>query len=247
MRMITDYHRPANLDEALDLLNRPGVSSMVIGGGTDLAAQQIEEQVEVIDLQAACSKEVSERDGRVTIGAMVRLQDLIDDGQTPALLRDLARREGPNTLRNAATIGGTVAAADSESELVAGLLVHDATVAVAGLDGETSVRLEELLANRELAEDRIIVSVTVEGGGVAAAARTGRTPADTSIVAAVGRATVGRTLFALTGVAATPVLVTPAEVPNLQPPADFRGSSEYRRVLAATLIDRVLAEIGGAA
>ncbi|MFW2338765.1 MAG: FAD binding domain-containing protein [Acidimicrobiia bacterium] len=245
--MITDYHRPDTLDEALHLLHRPGVSSMVIGGGTDLVTRQINTRFEVIDLQAACPNGVSESSDRVVIGAMTRLQDLIADEQVPQLLRDLARREGPNTLRNAGTIGGAVAAADPESELVAGLLVHDAVVSFAGLDGEASVHLDEFLADRSSMDGGIIVSVSVATGGVTAAARTGRTPADTSIVAAVGRSTADGTLVALTGVAVTPIVITRAEVSGLQPPPDFRGSLEYRRSLAGTLIDRVLADLGGAA
>ncbi len=51
---------------------------------------------------------------------MVRLSDLEAHSDVPALLKDLSRREGPNTIRNAATVGGTIASGDPESELVAG-------------------------------------------------------------------------------------------------------------------------------
>jgi carbon-monoxide dehydrogenase medium subunit/putative selenate reductase FAD-binding subunit len=51
----------------------------------------------------------------------------------------------------------------------------------------------------------------------------------------------GTRRLALAGVAATPVLVDGAD--RLDPPADFRGSSEYRRALAAILMARALEAI----
>ncbi len=84
----------------------------------------------------------------------------------------------------------------------------------------------------------------VAPGGETAWAGTGRTPVDTPIVAAYARVHDGETSLALTGVAATPLLVDPADVAALAPPADFRGSSEYRRSLAVVLTRRVLDSLG---
>ncbi len=83
--------------------------------------------------------------------------------------------------------------------------------------------------------------------GRTATARTGRTPADVPIVAAVGRHNGDTLLLALTGVASTPRLVDQTDIEALEPPADFRGSAEYRRHLAAVLIRRVVDDLGGAA
>lgn len=247
MRTISGYHRPATIDEALELLNRDGVSSVLIAGGSVVNASEFATDTEVVDLQEACSDNITEESGRVVIGPMVRLQQLVDDPATPGLLRDLALREGPNTLRNAATMGGTVASADPESELLAGLLVHEATVDIAKADGVETATVAEVLSNRQMLTGGVISTISVATGGATATARTGRTPADTSIVAAVGRSLDGGPLLALTGVASTPVLVTRDEVDSLNPPADFRGSSEYRRDLATTLSDRVFHQIGGSA
>ena len=52
----------------------------------------------------------------------------------------------------------------------------------------------------------------------------------------------GRVRLAMTGVADVPVVVDDLE--RLQPPGDFRGSSEYRRALAIALSARVRAELG---
>jgi CO/xanthine dehydrogenase FAD-binding subunit len=49
----------------------------------------------------------------------------------------------------------------------------------------------------------------------------------------------GRILLALTGVASAPLLIDTAA--SLDPPADFRGSAEYRRHLAVVLGARAIA------
>ncbi|MCP3998479.1 MAG: hypothetical protein GY722_25940 [bacterium] len=243
MKTIVAYHRPNDLDEAVALLERTDVTSTVVAGGTALNTVDLPGNTEVVDIQIAVTAGVARHGDRVVYGAMTRLTDVIEADETPPLLAALAKREGPNTLRNASTIGGTVAEGDADSELLAALLVHDATVQ---LSGGTDVPLADLLSDWSLLDRAIIVAVSVEIGGETASARTGRTPADTSIVAAAGRIVSGGTTIAVTGVATTPVLVNPADLSSLHPPADFRGSSEYRLELAEVLVKRVVSQLGGA-
>lgn len=244
MKTIAAYHRPASVEDAVSLLSRADVTTTVVAGGTALNTVDLPAQTEVVDIQEAVGAEIDRRGDRVVYGAMARLTDLIEHEATPPLLVELARREGPNTLRNASTVGGTVAEGHTESELVAGLLVHDAAVTVSGNDSE--IPLEELMADWSLLDRAVITSVSVGIGGETASDRTGRTPADASIVAAAARVVAGGTRVALTGVAASPVLVDPNNLSSLTPPADFRGSSEYRLELAEVLTKRVIARLGGA-
>ena len=90
-----------------------------------------------------------------------------------------------------------------------------------------------------------MTAVSLATTGKTASARVGRTPADQPIVAAVARLDPGGKLhLALCGVAHTPVLVDPHNVKAaVNPPGDFRGSSEYRRHMAATLAERVMGEV----
>ena len=244
MRTITSYHRPASLDEAVSLLSRADATTTVIAGGTALNTVELPPGTEVVDIQDVVGTTIRREGDRVVFDAMARLADVIADADTPPLLVELARREGPNTLRNASTIGGTVAEGDWESELLAGLLVHEATVSLTGRDDE--IPLTDLFADWSLLDRAIITSVSVAIGGETASARTGRTPADTSIVAAAGRIVEDGLLVALTGVAAEPILVDHSDLGALSPPADFRGSSEYRLELARVLTARVVADLGGA-
>ena len=129
MPSVLAYHRPQELDEAADLLGRPDTAALA--GGTLIvptARQARDRGIELVDLQDLALDGVTETNGRLLIGAMARLGDLADQAETPPLLRESCRRELPSALRNQATVGGTVAAAEAESLLLAGLLVHDARV-----------------------------------------------------------------------------------------------------------------------
>ncbi len=247
MNTITSYHRPATLGEVVALLGRTDVTTTVIAGGTALNGTSLPTNIEVVDLQTAVAQGIERHGDKVRYGAMTHLQDLIDHYDTPPLIAELARREGPNTLRNASTIGGNVAAGDFESELFAGLLVHEASLTVVDSTGTKEVALADLLTDFSILDRAVITTVSVTIGGETASARTGRTPADTSIVAAAGRIVSSGVLIALTGVAPTPVLVDVANLASLNPPTDFRGTSEYRRELAEVLTKRVVAHLGGAA
>ena len=245
MPTIRAYHRPGSIEEALALVSHADVDATLLAGGTVLNGLPDETPIDVVDLQALGLDQLAAAGDRLEIGAMVRLQSLADSDLVPAPLRDLARREAPSTLRLAATVGGTVAAADSESELLAGLLAYEATVSVIHAIGSDDAAIEELLADRNRLGLGIITSVSIDPAGDAVADRTGRTPADRPIVMVVGRRTAaGEVRLAATGVGAAPQLIDPADLEALEPPGDFRGSPGYRRELARVLTGRVLARLG---
>lgn len=242
--MITKYHRPLLLADAIDLIALPNTT--IIAGGTAVNAGTDSTPLVAVDLQALDLSGIESDGDGVHIGATTRLQDLIDSDQIPELLRDLARREAPNTIRNVATVGGTVGTADPESELLAGLLAYGATVTLARSGSQTEQALDDVLDDPQALAGAIITTVTIDTAGVASAERTGRTPMDRPIVMAVAfHGNDGFTRLAMTGVAARPVIVAPEGITDLQPPADFRGSSAYRKQIASVLAGRVLANSRG--
>ncbi len=247
MAHVTAYHRPDSLEEALILLNRPGTDSVLIGGGTHAVPHLKQQPVEVVDLQAVGLEYIEHTPEGLKIGAMVRLQAIVDHSDVPVLLRELAHREGPNTFRNAATMGGVIAGFDWESELLAGLLVLATQVTMQSLSGSSQFSLAEFLSSpRQHMTGGILTALEVQTEGPTASARVARTPADRAIVSAAARRTLsGDLALALSGVAATPILVDPDRLEiELDPPGDFRGSGAYRKRMAAVLSRRALRDLG---
>ncbi len=238
MPLITAYHRPRHLDEALALLASP--ERVPLGGGTVLNADRAPSELELVDLQALGLDGIVSDGVRLRLGATATLADVAEHGSVPAQVRRLARAELPSTLRTLATVGGTVARRDSDSVVLAALLVHDAEVELAGAD---DLPLSVALVSG-IPEGALITAVTIDPSGDGAEAVAARTPADTPIVAAIGRRAPDGIHLALTGAAARPVLVSPdAPTADLDPPSDFRGSSAYRLELAGVLAGRVVAQL----
>ncbi|MDX1662944.1 MAG: FAD binding domain-containing protein [Candidatus Promineifilaceae bacterium] len=238
------YHRPENLEQALQLLAREGVRSAVVAGGTRIVPT-LKGVDEVVDLQRIGLDEQRHGADSLSLGALVRVQSVVDDERAPDLLREVARREGPNTMRNQGTIGGAIVAPRAESELLAALLVYDAAVTVQTLGGAHPMSLSEFLADVQGSlRGGIVTDVALQTGGATAHTRVARTPQDAPIVAAVARRDgEGALHLALCGVGERPLLIAPEEIDDLQPPADFRGSSAYRRQMARVLTERVLAAL----
>ncbi len=231
MPLLVGYHRPNTLSEAVSLLAQP--HHVPLAGGTVLNADRSRSDLVGVDLQALGLDSIAHENSTATIGAMVRLSEVVGafDGD---LLSEAARRELPSTLRTVGTVGGSVAVAGSENLVVAALLASSATVAT---DDEERRDLVDFLA-----EPRgLIVSVDVDTSGSWVFEHTGRTPMDTPIVAAMGRATANGLSISVTGVSSTPVAVSSVdEVEHIIPIGDFRGSSEYRHHLAVKLTERVI-------
>jgi len=240
----TKYHRPSTLEEALALSAR--ADAVILGGGTTVNAQPGPSSVVLVDLQALDLDRIETDGGWVRLGATTRLQEVVDSELVPEVLRDLARLDAPSTIRNAATVGGTIGTADPESPLLTGLLAFGARVSVARIGSIADYPLEEILDDPHLLGRAVITSVAVPATGRAAARRTARTPMDRPIVMAVAhRGADGAIRTAVSGVAPRPVLVDPQRIADLDPTADFRGSSAYRAHLAAVLTARALSAVGG--
>ncbi|MCA9935643.1 MAG: FAD binding domain-containing protein, partial [Anaerolineales bacterium] len=123
------FYQPATLPEALQLLAKPDV--LPLAGGTKLLAGDV--QGAVVDLQKLGLTAVTRNTHTLTIGATLPLAELTkalpdDDTSPTALLRQAITLAGPNTYRNAATLGGTIASRLPDSELLAALLVLDAVL-----------------------------------------------------------------------------------------------------------------------
>jgi CO/xanthine dehydrogenase FAD-binding subunit len=241
--VITRYYRPTTLAEAASLAARPDTA--VLGGGTSVSVRGSTSAAAVVDLQAIGLSGISIDAGVVRIGATTTLHDVAKSDAIPIALRDLARREAPSIIRNAATIGGTIGVADSESPLLTGLLACGAEVSLATHDSTSALTLDEFL-DGDAPDGAIITSVSLPAHGTMAAMATARTPMDRPIVLAVTHRDAGGVVrLAISGVADRPLIVDPARVGELTPPSDFRGSSAYRLSVASVLATRAMASVAG--
>lgn len=245
MALLHEYHRPATLDEALALLGRRDANLVALAGGSRLVGlleTRARTDVDgVVDLRDLALDGIEVQADRLHVGATVTLSALLEHpvaaDLADGLLRRAAQGEGPVNLRNVATLGGVVAAAEPDSEVYAALLALDAQVLMQSTGGPTA---QPLATWAGVPAGALITAVVIPLGATrGAVARVARTPADRPIVAALAVVAVDGVRVALCGVAARPIL---AGEP-LDPPDDFKGSAAYRRAMRDVVQARVLAEI----
>jgi CO/xanthine dehydrogenase FAD-binding subunit len=265
--MITAYHRPKTLDEALMLLTQPNRTPL--GGGTLLALRKPgADPIEAVDLQSLNLDSIKKSGNNLEIGATVTLQQLLESEHCPDALKSALRLEAPLNLRNAATVAGTLVSCDGRSTFASVLLALDAKLEQTKLDNskiETRTsNIGDFLPLRNL-QGSLITSITIPLNTKLAFDYVSRTPADKPIVcAALAQWNSGRTRLALGGYGKSPLLAmdgTEAEgidasttdniLRSVQAAArntfheatDEYASAEYRMDVAATLAKRCLISI----
>ncbi len=243
--MITTYHRPQTLEEALTLLNQP--DTVPLGGGTLLSRPQTD-SVSVVDLQRLGLDSLRASGNELQIGATCPLQSLLESEHTPAALKTALKLEAPLNIRNAATVAGTIVAADGRSPFVTMLLAMDVKMNIrySTSDSRISNIGEYLLTRPKGLITEIIVPLNVKS----AFQFVSKTPADKPIVgAALAQWNSGRARLALCGYGATPLLAMDGtEANGLEEAAmnayheadDEWASADYRMDVAATLAKRCL-------
>lgn len=264
------YLRPTTVDEALAALALHDYLPLA-GGAHMLATETGLDAAAVVDLQdlGLDGIEFDPASGDLRVGAMTRLVDLettLQDGRLPGdfprTLREAVHRAGPNTYRNAATLGGVVASRLPDSELLAALLVANARLTMRLPQSETVGITAYVEANSRPQGLITAVTITLQPGK-SAAARVARTPADYPIVSVTGWLPQGGAArLAATGIAARPLRLTAVEAAcqdglneaslgsasaaaaaATTHPGDFRGDAAYRAEMAVVLARRVLQEL----
>jgi len=246
--MITAYHRPQTLDEALALLTQP--NTLPLGGGT-LLSKTTPDPVEVVDLQSLGLDTIEVQGNALKLGATVALQQLLENANCPAALKIALKLEAPLNLRNAATVAGTLVTCDGRSTFATVMLALDAKIEQLLPDGSSSgSRLSNIGEFLPLRPRGLITSMTVPLNVKLAFDYVSRTPADKPIVcAALVQWNSGRTRLALGGYGKSPLLgMDGTEAEGLDTAArnafheatDEWASAEYRMDAAATLAKRCL-------
>jgi CO/xanthine dehydrogenase FAD-binding subunit len=241
--MITAYHRPKTLDEALALLSQP--NHVPLGGGTLLS--HTSDSIEAVDLQSLGLNTLAKKGNDLELGAMLTLEELFQSGDCPAVLKSALKLEAPINIRNTATVAGTLVAGDGRSPFVTALLALDAKITVTSDKGSAISVGEYVLTHPK----GLITAITIPLNVKSAFEYVSKTPADKPLICAVlTQWGSGRTRLALGGYGKSPLLAMDGtEADGLDTAArnayheanDEWASAEYRMDVAATLAKRCLA------
>lgn len=147
-----EYHRPTELEQALELLSEHKEDCKIIAGGTDLipAARQgrmlLPRRIHIIDISSIKELNYIIKDGAlIRIGATARLSEIgmsaVVKEHLP-VLADAASQMGSLQVRNLGTIGGNLCNASPAADTASPLLVLDARVNVRGIDRQRLVPLK---------------------------------------------------------------------------------------------------------
>ncbi|PJF22223.1 MAG: hypothetical protein CUN56_07075 [Phototrophicales bacterium] len=262
--MIKQYIRPLKLAEALELAKQP--ATIVIAGGA-MAFRGFDLPYEtMVDLQAIPElNHIETYDTTLEFGGACSLQRVLDTPDLPQTLKQALRRTIPRNIRNNTSIGESLQVDDPPREWLAGLAALDAGVRFG--EDEVVHPLIELLENNALKQGviRAVFIPKIEPGEALSASYVARTPADEPIVNVAAFVRVDNTNIVETAFAAfcgvSTQVVTVIHLENLEghlfnqdaiaqtikpiptllnPPNDYKGSSDYRREMATVCLRRAL-------
>jgi putative selenate reductase FAD-binding subunit len=250
--MITEYHRPATLEAAMDLMKGFHGKLVPLAGGTILKRKE-EAPFAVMDLQDLPIRTIEKHGNELHIGAGVTLQQMVDDETVPVVLRRACQEEASYNLRQVGTIGGCVAGAGGRSTLLGLLLAMNARLEL--LPGNEKATIGSILPLRaDLLAGKLITTVVIDLTCKAAYHRICKTPMDQPLVGvSVARWSSGRTRASVFGFGDVPCLAmdgpTQEGLSNAVQNAcagavDIHADAEYRMAMAGILSKRCLEAIG---
>ena len=145
-----EYHRPANLSEAVALLGQLDSDARVIAGGHSLIPMmklRLATPTHLIDLAGVAElKGVRLEGGEIVIGAMTTQHEIIGSellAQHAPILRETAEVIADPQVRYVGTIGGNVANGDPGNDMPALMMTLGATYVLRGASGERRVAARE--------------------------------------------------------------------------------------------------------
>jgi CO/xanthine dehydrogenase FAD-binding subunit len=243
-----EYHVPSTVEEACELLGSLEDAKVLAGGQSliPLLNFRLARPAHLVDINRIHGLDaVYERDGGVAVQALAR-QAAVEDSEVVAracpLLTAAVRLVAHRVIRNRGTVCGSLAHADSASELPAVLLALGGKVIARSSRGDRVIAAEELFTGvfeTAIAPDELLVEAWFPASPKASAiVEESRRHGDFALAGVVRAGT----RLALFGVAATPVLADPADpTRGLQPSGDLEATPEFRLHLVRVLTEKVFA------
>jgi carbon-monoxide dehydrogenase medium subunit len=161
-----DYVRAGSVDQALDLIARPGAKA--IAGGQSLLPLmklRLARPETIVDIGRIGELRGVRQlpDGRLAVGALTTYAELMDSpAQHYGLLRDALPDIGDVQVRNRGTVGGAIAHCDPASDLPACLLALDAEIVIRSKRGERTANCDGFFHGAfvtDLAPDELVTEV----------------------------------------------------------------------------------------
>ena len=173
-----EYHAPASVDEALEILDRHGDEAKVLAGGQSLIPLmklRFASPRALVDINRIEGLDsIGEDNGFLSIGALVRHHDC----ETSAALRgrygvlgDAAPQISDPLVRNRGTVVGSLVHADPQGDWGSALLAARARLEVVSSAGTRTIPLDELFRGpftTTLQPNEIATAVQVPNPGAAA-------------------------------------------------------------------------------
>ena len=152
-----EFHRPASLDDALELLERYGEDARLIAGGTALVLQMMQrfaQPAHLIGLRQLATTDrlngIEESGGALRIGALCTLRQLEDSPllrERIPLLAETVSRVATRRIRSMATMGGAMVNGDPNQDPPPTLIALGATVELTSPTGSRTCPVEELFVD----------------------------------------------------------------------------------------------------
>ncbi|MFH0801971.1 MAG: FAD binding domain-containing protein [bacterium] len=270
---IKEVCRPGSPLEAVELAGRYGREAAFLAGGTDLLLFCPPRLKVLIDLGRTGLSHIREEDGFLRIGALTSIQDLADSPRLKScaggILAEAASRCAKRPIRNAATIGGSLAGALFYADLPLPLLVLEARLRLLGRT-EQEVSIGDFFrgARSTILEGDLLTEVIVplHPRSFGSFEKLGRTRRDIALASACAlveeeEGVCRKARLAIGGAVAFPCRLPAVETflegqaldeallqeagrivrTKIAPIKDFRAGADYRRELAGVLASRALA------
>ena len=223
------YH-PATPQEAVNLRKQHADTAVYLAGGTDdLRLGGAAEGKDLIDITGFDFNTITERDGKIYIGALCTLQDVAESELVPDFIRIAAKLCASFVRRNSATVGGNLGLRRSDSYLAAALTAANAVLKSVTPHGDEDKAVGEYLTGDC---KRLITHVVVEKGRRGSVKRFGSTSAShAALIAAESEGT-----YAISA-SGSPLAygTTPELAREMTFTDDLTGSAAYKKYLAETV------------
>ncbi|NLD20463.1 MAG: xanthine dehydrogenase family protein subunit M [Clostridiales bacterium] len=285
------YYNPKSFDEALKQIDSLKDKDVVIlAGGTDVVPKLNArpersgyfdkplvalENKAVVSLNDSGMNYIKDKKSEIAVGAMTTMSQLLDSpiiDKVPVLKEALNVLAGL-TIRNVATVGGNIMNASPAADSVPALIALDASVVLASIDSERTLKLSELFVapgKTSCKGNEILKEVIIPvREGKCNFIKFGRRKAESlSIVNGAAYANMEsgickNVVIALGAVAPTPLRVEAAErimegnivtekliaeaadvaADVVKPIDDKRSSGDYRKKLVKVLVKRALTKV----